>query len=259
VRTIPYRRRDYFKIMLILGNSDIYYADRVVHVKKQALVFSNPMIPYKWDNFMAIRGGVYCIFNDEFFLNFGDIMQYSVFQPNGTHVFELADEQVAEVQHIYERMFSEIESDYLHKYDLLRNYVLELVHYAMKTHPSLRLNKQSEVSAAQRIHMMFEELLERQFPIEDSNRSLILRNASDYAHHLNVHVNHLNRALKETTDKTTSQLIAERVLVEAKSLLKHSQWNISEIAYALGFNESTHFSNFFKKHLSQSPTEFRQA
>jgi AraC-like DNA-binding protein len=74
---------------------------------------------------------------------------------------------------------------------------------------------------------------------------------------LNIHVNHLNRAVKEITEKTTSQLIAERLLQEAKILLKHSTWSVSEIAYALGFSEVTHFNNFFKKHVEVSPLKFR--
>ncbi|MBS1573864.1 MAG: AraC family transcriptional regulator, partial [Bacteroidetes bacterium] len=39
--------------------------------------------------------------------------------------------------------------------------------------------------------------------------------------------------------------------------LKHSAWPVSEIAYSLGFNEITHFNNFFKKHLQISPLRFR--
>jgi len=74
-----------------------------------------------------------------------------------------------------------------------------------------------------------------------------------FASQLNVHVNHLNRAVKETSDKTTSQIIPERILQEAKLLLKHSPWNVSGIAYALGFTESAHFNNFFKKHMQLGP------
>ncbi|MNY66738.1 HTH-type transcriptional activator RhaS [compost metagenome] len=70
-------------------------------------------------------------------------------------------------------------------------------------------------------------------------------------------MNHLNRAIKESTDKTTSQIIAERVMQEAKVLLKQTTWSVSEIAYALGFTEVTHFNNFFKKHLQLSPMKFR--
>ena len=81
--------------------------------------------------------------------------------------------------------------------------------------------------------------------------------ASEFASQLNVHVNHLNRAIKETSDKTTSQIIGERIVQEAKILLKHSPWNVSEIGYALGFTETTHFNNFFKKHVQLSPLKFR--
>jgi AraC family transcriptional activator of pobA len=67
----------------------------------------------------------------------------------------------------------------------------------------------------------------------------------------------LNRALKEIAEKTTTEIIAERILQEAKILLRQSSWNVSEIAYALGFKEPTHFNNFFKKHTKISPLKFR--
>ena len=253
---VPYKRRDYFKIMLVIGNSKVHYADKVVEVHKQALSFSNPHIPYKWEHLDNIRKGFFCIFNQHFFHQYGDLNQYSVFQPNGTHIFELTDEQVNKVQGIYERMFEEINSDYLHKYDVLRTLVFELLHFAMKMQPSAEMDRKA-VHAAQRISTLFLELLERQFPIDDNHQTVNLRSASDFARQLNVHVNHLNRAVKETTEKTTTQLIAERFLQEAKILLKHSAWPVSEIAYALGYTEVTHFNNFFKKHVQLSPLKFR--
>jgi AraC-like DNA-binding protein len=71
-------------------------------------------------------------------------------------------------------------------------------------------------------------------------------------------VNHLNKVLKETTGKTTTEIIASRINQEAKILLKQTPWNISEIAYSLGFEEVAHFSNFFKKHTKVSPAAFRR-
>jgi AraC family transcriptional regulator, transcriptional activator of pobA len=253
---IPYKRRDYYKIMLVVGNSKVYYADKVVEVKKQALSFSSPQIPYKWEHLDNIRNGSFCVFNQHFFHQYGTLNQYSVFQPNGTHIFELSDEQVAKLAVIYERMFEEINSGYIHKYDVLRNLVFELLHFAMKIQPSANFDKQ-QINAAKRISMLFSELLERQFPIDDSHQKINLRSASEFARQLNIHVNHLNRAVKQTTQKTTSRLIAERILQESKILLKHSAWSVSEIAYALGFAEATHFNNFFKKHVQLSPLKFR--
>jgi len=255
-KPVPYKRRDYYKIMLVIGNASVHYADKMIEVKKHALAFSNPQIPYSWENKDRITGGAYCIFNEEFFHQFGNLNQYSVFQPNGTPVVELSDEQVQKVTALYDRMFEEINSDYVHKYDLLRTLVFELLHFAMKLEPSATLQEQP-INAASRISTLFMDLLERQFPIDDTHQTVSLRSASDFAKQLNVHVNHLNRAVKETTDKTTSQLIAERVLTEAKILLKHTAWTVSEISYALGFTEATHFNNFFKKHLLLITLKFR--
>lgn len=112
-------------------------------------------------------------------------------------------------------------------------------------------------NASQRITARFLELLERQFPIDDVRPAMKLRTPSDFANQLHVHVNHLNRALKKTTQKTTTQIIAERILKESKILLRNSNRNVSEIAYALGFTEVAHFNNFFKKHTHTSPLKFR--
>jgi AraC-like DNA-binding protein len=242
--------------MLVKGNSQVHYADKVVEVKKQALSFSNPQIPYKWEHLDNIRSGSFCVFNQHFFHQYGNLNQYSVFQPNGTHILELSDEQVEKLAAIYERMFEEINSDYLHKYDVLRNLVFDLLHFAMKLQPTTNFEKQ-QINASKRISVLFLELLERQFPIDDSHQKITLRSASEFANQLNIHVNHLNRALKETTQKTTSQIIADRILQESKILLRHSAWSVSEIAYALGFTEVTHFNNFFKKHVNLSPLKFR--
>jgi len=112
-------------------------------------------------------------------------------------------------------------------------------------------------NASQRITDSFLDLLDRQFPLDDSYPKLLFRSPSSFASKLNVHVNHLNRSVKKVMQKTTSQVIAERVLRKSKILLTHGNLNISEIAYALGFSENTRFSNFFKKHMKTSPLKFK--
>lgn len=258
MKSIPYRRRDFYKVMLVEGQSQVHYADRVYEVKKQALSFSNPMVPYKWDYTTSALQGVYCIFNPQFFDEFPNLQKYEVFQPNGTHVFELTDEETASVKQLFDRIESEFKSEYKYKYDLLRNLILELVHFGMKLQPA-EVNAVKHGNAALRIASIFLELLERQFPIDESHTQIHLRSPSDFAEQLNIHVNHLNRAVKEMTGKTTSQLILDRLIQEARILLRQSKWNVSEIAFALGFSEVTHFNNFFKKQLHLSPSQFRKS
>jgi len=112
------------------------------------------------------------------------------------------------------------------------------------------------VKASQRISATFLGLLEQQFPIKDK-QPIRLRSAAQFADLLNIHVNHLNRAIKETLNKTTTQVISERLLQEARVLLRHNNLSVADIAYVLGFAEATHFNNFFKKHTQASPTKFR--
>ncbi|WP_317194628.1 helix-turn-helix domain-containing protein [Algoriphagus lutimaris] len=169
------------------------------------------MISYKWDNNHVSLEGIYCIFNPHFFAGFGNIQKYEIFHPNGVHVFELTDEEVEQVFQIFEQMNEEFQSEYKYKFDRIRNLILELVHFAMKPQPAeLQITKKG--SASLRIASLFLELLERQFPIDDSHSTLRLRTPSQFADHLNIHVNHLNRSLKEMTQKSTSQLIADRIL-----------------------------------------------
>jgi AraC family transcriptional activator of pobA len=152
-------------------------------------------------------------------------------------------------------MQKELTSDYAYKYDLIRNYVMELIHYGQKLQPATELYHEHTASA--RVSSLFAELLERQFPIESPLQSLKLRTAKDYADRLSIHVNYLNRVLKEQTGQTTKNLISSRIVQEAKILLKQTDWNVSQIAYSLGFEEVAHFSNFFKKQTSISPLTFR--
>lgn len=112
-------------------------------------------------------------------------------------------------------------------------------------------------NAAERIASVFFELLEQQFPVTSVNRSLEIKTAQAFAQRLFVHVNHLNRSLKEVSGKSTSAHIAERIITEANSLLQYTNWNIGEIAWSLGFEYPSHFNNFYKKRTGTAPSTFR--
>jgi len=257
-KPVVYSRKDYFKITLIIGRNRIHYADKVIEIKKQALFFTNPQIPYKFEWIDDYKAGFFCVFTASFFHHFGNLNDYEVFKPNAIPVFELTDEQLEEIKQVYLKMQEGLDSDYEHKYDLLRNLVFDLLHYTHRMKTASKVEKQ-QTNASQRITHMFLELLERQFPIEDVRQRISFRSPCEFADQLSVHVNHLNRAVKVTTEKTTSMIIAERLLQEAKILLRHTEWNVSEIAYSLGFKEATHFNNFFKKMMQMAPIRFREA
>ncbi len=79
-----------------------------------------------------------------------------------------------------------------------------------------------------------------------------------YAYELNITTKHLNRVVKKTINKTTSQLISERIILEAKRLIVHSHDNLSNIAYTLEFSDYAYFSKFFKSKTGMTPIDFRK-
>ena len=79
-----------------------------------------------------------------------------------------------------------------------------------------------------------------------------------YSNHLNITTKHLNRVIKETIGKTTSQLISERIILEAKRLIVHSDNNLSNIAITLGFSDYAYFSKVFKSKTGLTPINFRK-
>jgi AraC family transcriptional activator of pobA len=255
---MPYNRRAYYKISFINGRNRAEYADKVVEIEKNALLFATPKIPYHYVPQDEKQTGYFCIFTAEFMVQAksGVVMDdLPIFQPGCLPIFQLSENDAVEIESIFSKMYQELGSDYVFKYDLLRNYVLELIHYGQKLQPSLALYPAHNAPA--RISSLFIELLERQFPIESPHQKLNLRTAKDYAERLSVHVNHLNKVLKESTGKTTTTIISGRIVQEAKILLKQTDWNISEIAYSLGFEQVAHFSNFFRKQTSLAPVAFR--
>jgi len=255
---MPYNKRTYYKISLITGRNTAEYADKVIEIEESGLVFATPKVPYHWIPKDEHQKGYFCVFTAEFLARNKSgvvIDDLPIFRPGGLPIFQISDEQRVEIEAIFKKMKKELSSDYVFKYDLLRNYVLEIIHYGQKLQPKSISNPSH--SASHRITSLFIELLERQFPIDSPMQRLQLRTANDFAERLAIHVNHLNKILKENTGKTTSQIIGARITQEAKILLKQTDWNISEIAYTLGFEEIAHFSNFFKKQTSISPNNFR--
>lgn len=255
---MPYNRRKYYKISLIRGRNRAEYADKTIRIEKNALLFATPKVPYHWIPEDSVQTGSFCVFTEDFMSKDQPrniLEELPIFQPGAVPLFEIDDELADEIELLYGKIKKEIDSDYAFKYDLIRNYVAELIHYGQKLQPAAELPVGNDASL--RVVSLFLELLERQFPIESTDRRLQLKTAKDYADRLAVHVNHLNKKLKESTGKTTTEIIAERVVQEAKILLRQTRWNVSEIAYALGFEEIAHFSNFFKKKTALTPIEFR--
>lgn len=139
---MPYNRRAYYKISLISGRNKAEYADKVIEIEKNALLFATPRVPYHWLPQDADQSGYFCIFTDEFLTQTksGVVLDdLPIFRAGGYPVFQLSAGDTEEIDATFKKMYRELSSNYAYKYDLLRNYVLELIHYGQKLQPATAL------------------------------------------------------------------------------------------------------------------------
>jgi AraC-like DNA-binding protein len=251
-------RRDYYKIVLVTGDMTICYGDKNIEIDGTFLFFANPHVPHTVIHRSTERKGYACLFTEAFIVNRErtEILQNSpLFRFDGIAVIPVNAEQAIFLTGLYQKMIAVHSEDYPYKDELLKSCIELIIHEALRIQPQ---NGMKEKNASTRITYLFLELLERQFPIEDTKAPLTLRTAQDFASALSVHVNYLNRSVKTVTGKPTSVHIAERITAEAKALLQHTNWSIADIAYSLGFEYPTYFNNYFKRLTGLAPNSFRK-
>ena len=78
-----------------------------------------------------------------------------------------------------------------------------------------------------------------------------------YAEMLNISAGHMGDVVKEQSGKPAIAHIHERVILEAKRLLFHTDYVIKEIAFHLGFEDASYFSRFFKRMTGHTPVDYR--
>lgn len=252
-------RRDFYKMGLVTGNMTIYYGDELLEINDTVLFFVNPNIPHSIVRNSKKRKGYACLFTEAFIASRErtEILQNSpLFRSDGTPVIRLNKEQAAFMTGLFREMLSVHSTNYHYKEELLKNCIALIIHEALRIQPPQ--NGSQHKNAATRIAWLFMELLERQFPIDNTEQPLRLRTAQDFAGNLSVHINYLNRSVKAVTGKPTSVHIAERIVAEAKALLLYTDWSVADIAYSLGFEYPTYFNNYFKRVTGINPQSFRK-
>ncbi|MEZ2334759.1 helix-turn-helix domain-containing protein [Mucilaginibacter sp. RCC_168] len=248
-------RRDFYKMGLVNGDMTIDYGGQMVEIKGTVLFFVNPKVAHSIVRRVNRTSGYACIFTESF-INTRELQESPLFRVGDNPVIPLNEDEASFIGSIFMKMLTAYNGDYPHKADMIKSCIALILHEALEIQPPQRTK--AFLNGTSRIAHQFIDLLERQFPIERSNDPLKLRNPQDYATSLAVHVNYLNRAVKEVTGKPTSTHLAARITAEAKALLKHTDWSVADIAYALGFDYPAYFNNYFKRITGTTPNSFRK-
>ncbi len=147
---------------------------------------------------------------------------------------------------------------------MLREYAKEYQpHYALSLQSMLfslliMLESLSQHQSLQPVFLIKEKQIYKNFVQSLEKSYETNRSAAFYAQAINVSIKKLNQTLLNNTGKTASQIITDRVMLEAKRYLCYADNSIKEIAAQLNFEDEFYFSRVFKKKTGLSPSAFRQ-
>jgi AraC family transcriptional regulator, transcriptional activator of pobA len=182
--------------------------------------------------------------------------KYSLFSNTDKSAIELSDDNVLELNKIFEKMVEiGVNNGGAVEEDMLQIYLQLLMVNSSKHAKFLQPDTVSD--EFRHIHEFF-QLLEKEVSGINYTSPIQAKTAQEFADKLYIHPNHLNALLKKHTGKNVSTHIKNKLLEESKILLVQTDWSIQQIGFSIGFADQPNFSYFFKKNAGITPAEFRK-
>jgi len=172
-----------------------------------------------------------------------DFHFYNSFQ--GTPYFQLIEKQLNKVNFVMNELVTEYGNNDFYKWQKIHALIL-LVYIEISREKHTLGNSKNQTYLTKL--RQFEDLIEENFRSD--------KFVKDYAFKLNITEKHLNRVAKSCVGKTSTQLISERTILEAKRMLIYSKLNVTQIGEQLGYFDNSYFVRFFKKNVGITPFAF---
>lgn len=256
----PISRVNFFAFLFIKNGRGHYIVDdHTFAMEPNTLYFTNPG-HYRSFHYTHIDE-VYLITLSESFLK--EYVQADIYEEFSFLLTETLPARTvkpavfAEFEQLYHQIYNEYSSPSPFRSRLIGSLFVVLL-LKFKEHFWLDYNALYEGNRSSEIVKIFKRTLEQHY--RDLTAGLVDRvfRVQEYADAQNLHPNYISSVIKSKTGKSIGNWIAEKTISEAKVLLQNSSLSIKEIAYRLGFAEAAHFSNYFSKHTSRSPTQYRE-
>ncbi len=246
--TTPHKH-DFYLTVLFTKGSGTHEIDFNTYAIKPGSVFM--MSPGQMHNWKFSKGtDGYVFFHTKDFYNSGftkaNVDIYPFFQSlQNPPVINLDKADTEKLGTLFKELVSEHEQQAYLKFEKIHALV-NLIYVELSRHyfPTVQLSNESYLPKVRVLENLIDQYFKtKKYPYE-------------YADMMNLSEKHLNRMSKACLNKTTTELIADRIVLEAKRLLIHSKQNISEIAAELGYENNSYFSRFFKKNTGYAPLQF---
>jgi AraC-like DNA-binding protein len=250
----PPFRKDFYFIALVTnaGETKITYDNTNVAKLDSFLVFQSPGLLYSFfrDN---TANGYLIYFKPQCFSFFKPTFEkeFPFFDLLHTNFFKLNHAKFQEFAPHFEEVFSSYENSNDDKHTIASVKLVALLYQLKEFTTAFNQWEQGFSSPQQILLQKFIQLV--------NNYYIEKRTIEEYADLLSVTPNHLSHSVKSASGKNSLAFINERLITEAKSLIQFTEFDIAEIAYQLNFSDPANFGKFFKKHVGQTPLEFRKA
>lgn len=248
-------KHNFFLVVLITKGTGTHEIDfKTYDVKRGAIYLLQPGQTHYWELSPDIEGYIFFHSREFFDLYFSTIKIssfpfYSSTQ-NPPYLF-LKEEQLGAIQNQFSGIHTEHNSANAFRFHRICNRICLLYMELSDIYLSGNFNEILQNNHYSVQVQKLEALIEEHF--RD------LKSPSEYANRMFMTAKHLNRITMTMLGKTTTQLITERLMLEAKQELLHSSEDISHIAATLGYNDYSYFSRIFKKYNGITPRQFRSS
>jgi len=245
-------RKDYYMFVLVRKGSSRHWIDTTPYtLKDNTFYISSPWQVQVKEQTNPLEG-IILSFSEEF-INLDEsktLQQLPVIKnPFNAHEFSLEPPDFLFIEDILFKMWGEYQEKNEWRYTMLLSYLRVLGIYVSRLYTD-QLSKTAGTK---------ERVLLQRFKHLINERFSELHQVADYAEQLSLTAGYLNEVVKQQSGKTAIEHIHERIVLEAKRQLLHTEFSAKEIAYDLGFEDAAYFSRFFKRLTEQTPAAFRQA
>ncbi|SEH30465.1 AraC family transcriptional regulator [Chryseobacterium culicis] len=254
-------RPNFFSFLFVKNGKGRYTIDeQTFEVEPHSIYFTNPS-NYRTFSWTQIDDILLITFDETFLKKYIGEDVYTDFPFLLTETVRprvVADHFFEEVAVINVEIVNEYRKNTASKYKII-GHLLAVLLFKIREHIWVDYNPIYEGNRSSQIVISFKRILEQHYRDLSLGKADLAFRVQDYANALHLHPNYLSSVIKSKTGKNITAWIAEKTLTEAKSLLQNEDMTIKEISYRLGFSETSHFSNFFKKYEKTSPILYRKS
>jgi AraC-like DNA-binding protein len=245
-------RHDHFALFFVTGGDGHHVIDfKDYQLKANRIFLMAPGQIHAWKSLIGVKGFV-LLFTKDFFsltLQYRELRTHLFFNLIYQQAFlDLNKADAESLREVLKRIEEEYVGNQSYGQNIIRSYINILL---------FRLKRAYEISLPKMKEQNILDVKLREFEVLVNRHFKTMHSVAAYAGILHITPNYLNAVCTKRKGKPAGEIIRERVMLEAKRLLTHSEGTIGQIAYELNFEDNSYFGRFFKKYAGQTPAEFR--